>query len=220
MDIMQAMEERHSVRSYRDDPIPEDILEELRSAIAERNEAGGLNIQLVLGEPEAFSGILARGFKGVRNYLALVGGKAEDLDERVGYHGQHLALMAQQLGLNTCWVAGATCRRSRCGAEVGEGEKIVCFMALGYGVDGGRPHRNKPLESLCRTDTEMPEWFLNGMRAAMLAPTARNQQKFMIALEDGKVRAESTGGFYSHVDLGIVRCHFELGAGVGSFEWA
>jgi len=75
MDIMQAMEERHSVRSYRDDPIPEDILEELRSAIAERNEAGGLNIQLVLGEPEAFSGILARGFKGSGTILPSSAGR-------------------------------------------------------------------------------------------------------------------------------------------------
>ena len=66
----------------------------------------------------------------------------------------------------------------------------------------------------------LPDWFAAGMRAAQLAPTAMNQQKFLITLHEGNVvSAEATGGSYSGIDLGIVRCHFELGAQAVSCEW-
>ncbi|MFR4700307.1 MAG: nitroreductase, partial [Christensenellaceae bacterium] len=35
---------------------------------------------------------------------------------------------------------------------------------------------------------------------------------------EGKVSARATGGFYSKRDLGIVKYHFEIGA--GNFSWA
>ena len=35
----------------------------------------------------------------------------------------------------------------------------------------------------------MPQWFLNGVNAALLAPTAMNQQKFFFTLQpDGNVK--------------------------------
>ena len=55
---------------------------------------------------------------------------------------------------------------------------------------------------------------------ALLAPTAINQQKFKFSLHDGnKVSVKAGLGFYSKVDLGIVKYHFEIGAGVKNFEW-
>ena len=63
-------------------------------------------------------------------------------------------------------------------------------------------------------DTDnMPEWFSKGIEAVMLAPTAMNQQKFMFKIDDEKVSASSTGGFYSKIDLGIVKYHFEIASG-------
>lgn len=44
-------------------------------------------------------------FSNVRNYVALIGKKDAALDEKIGYYGEKIALRAQQLGLNTCWVA-------------------------------------------------------------------------------------------------------------------
>ena len=69
------------------------------------------------------------------------------------------------------------------------------------------------MSELCRVQGDMPEWFRNGMEAAMLAPTAVNQQKFLFTLDDDIVTAERTGGMYSLVDLGIVKYHFEIGSG-------
>ena len=60
----------------------------------------------------------------------------------------------------------------------------------------------------------MQEWFFNGMEAALLAPTAMNQQKFFFELSsDNKINAACGKGFYTKLDLGIVKYHFEIGSG-------
>lgn len=67
----------------------------------------------------------------------------------------------------------------------------------------------------------VPEWFENGIQAALLAPTAMNQQKFRFFLEDrNHVAAKAGLGPYTNVDLGIAKFHFEVGAGPDSFAWA
>lgn len=220
MDLEEAIRRRHSVRQYEERPIPPEVLAELREETAACNREGGLHIQLAADEPEAFQGILAHygSFRGVRNYWALIGPKGPELDEKLGYYGERLVLRAARLGLDTCWVA-LTFRRGKCRCAVAPGEKLVCVAALGYGVTHGVPHRSRPMEALCRVSGEMPGWFRSGMEAALLAPTATNQQKFLLTLEGNTVRAESTGGFYSKVDLGIVKYHFEAGAGISNFTW-
>lgn len=210
--IGEAIEGRHSVRSYDDKAIEREKIEELRRAVDECNKAGGLNIQLVTDEPRAFDSFMAHygKFSGVRNYIALVGRKGEN--ERLGYYGEKLVLLAQSMGLNTCWVA-LTFSKRKAGCRVGSGEKLLCAIALGYGNTQGVAHTSKGTEDLCKVQGEMPGWFRDGMEAVKLAPTAMNQQKFMFTLEGEKVTAERTGGPYSLVDLGIVKYHFEVGSG-------
>ncbi len=221
MELAEAMLNRHSVRSYKDDPIPEEIRMELLNEIWSCNKDGGLNIRLVVDEPQAFSGFLAHygKFRGVRNYIAMIGPKCDGLEERTGYYGERLVLKAQLLGLNTCWVA-LTFRKSKTKDLVKVGERLVCVIALGYGTTQGVPHNSKPLEKLSSVSGRMPGWFRSGMEAAQLAPTAMNQQKFSFTLAGNDiVTAESTGGSYSQVDLGIVKYHFEVGAGKDRFRW-
>ena len=81
------------------------------------------------------------------------------------------------------------------------------------------------MEQLCRLEEEgmeMPAWFRAGMEAAMTAPTAVNQQKFLLTLmRDGEtVKAKALMGPCSKMDLGIVKYHFEIGAGDHAFQWA
>ncbi len=221
MDSMQAIENRHSVRDYLEKRIDTEIVSKLNEEVALCNRESGLNIQLITEEPDAFGGLMAHygKFNHVTNYFALIGRKGPQLDETAGYYGEQLVLKAQQLGLNTCWVALTFSKgKSRC--VVKEGEKLVCVIALGYGKTQGVPHKSKLLEKLYEGNGKMPDWFLNGMKAAQLAPTATNQQKFLFTLFENKVSANATGGFYSKVDLGIVKKHFEIGAGAEQFEWA
>ena len=218
MELMEAIRSRHSVRQYTDKPIPPETLAALAAEVSRCNEAGGLHIQLVHDEPEAFRGVLAHygKFRGVRNYLTLVGPKGAD--EKLGYYGERLALEAVRLGLDTCWVA-LTFRKGKCPVAVAPGEKLVCVVALGYGETHGVPHQSKSLSEVCRAEGDLPEWFRSGVEAALLAPTATNQQKFLLTLSGDRVKAESTGGFYARVDLGIVKYHFEVGAGQDHFTW-
>ena len=103
MTQIEAIHARHSVHRYRPEAIPDETLAVLREAIEKVNAEGHLHVQLVTGEPKAFSGLMAYGsFSGVRNYLVMAGKKADDLDERIGYYGERLVLLAQQLGMNSC----------------------------------------------------------------------------------------------------------------------
>lgn len=54
----------------------------------------------------------------------------------------------------------------------------------------------------------------------MLAPTAVNQQKFYLEQKGDQAKPTGKGGFYSAIDQGIVRYHFEQGSGKGPSVWA
>lgn len=215
MDIMQVMEERHSVRQYTDRKIEGETLAALKEEISLINQSSGLDFQLVTDEPGAFTGFMPRygKFVNVRNYIGLIGPRNPELDEQIGYWGERVVLKAQELGLNTCWV-GMSFSKRRTKFHITGGEKLVCVLALGYGQTQGIAHSNRPLDQVTELTSPGTEWFKNGIKAAMLAPTAVNQQHFKISVEaDGKVKIVSTGGFFSKVDLGIVKYQFEAGAG-------
>ena len=228
MTLLEAIGARHSVRKYKDDPIPEDILSVLRDKVREINEEAGLHVQLVTDEPKAFSGIMAFGsFSGVKNYLIMAGRKGDDLDEKIGYYGEQLVLLAQTLGLNSCW-AGLSYSKIPGTYELADGEKIGCYIALGYGVTPGKGHKVKDIKEISNVSDVTPKWFSKGVDAAVLAPTAVNQQKFYLeylGFKDysklPKVAAKPVFSMigYSKMDLGIVKYHFEVGAGKENFEW-
>lgn len=213
MEILEIMQQRHSVRQYTDRAIEPEKRTVLDALTQEINRKAGLSVQIIYDDPKCFDSFMAHygKFAGVRNYIALVGKKAPGLDETLGYYGEELVLKAQELGLNTCWVA-LTHGKSK--AAVGRGEKEVCLTALGYGVTQGVEHKSRPMQELCTCGEPMPEWFRCGMNAAMLAPTAMNQQKFRFELlPDGTVKAACGSGFYTKLDLGIVKYHFEAVTG-------
>lgn len=212
MDILELMKVRHSVRQYSNKKIEDDKREALAALINECNKESGMHIQILFDEPNCFDSMMAHygKFSGVENYIALVGKKDGALDEKAGYYGERIVLKAQELGLNTCWVAMT---HGKSAADIREGEKQACIIALEYGDTQGVPHQSKPAEQLCSCASGMPDWFSRGMEAAMLAPTAMNQQKFYITLENGKVSAKAGKGFYAKMDLGIVKYHFETVTG-------
>ena len=216
MDIREAITERHSVRQFRDEPIADELVRELNELITEINEESGLNMQLILDDPECFDTLLGRygKFKNADNYVAIVGPRSmPDLDEKAGYYGQKLVLEAQMMGLRTCWVAG-TYGKGTCKADSEKDEKVVLVIAIGYGENDGKKHRSKPVSKVCSIDPEdMPVWFRNGVRAAMMAPTAVNQQRFRIDLGDDEAVITAGKGPLTKVDLGIVKYNFEAASG-------
>lgn len=224
MTLAEAIMQRHSVRNYLDKPIAEEALAALRAEISRINADSGLNIQLVTDEPRAFSaGVLKYGkFSGVSNYLVMAAPKGSDAEEAVGYRGEQLVLLAQTLGLNSCWV-GLTYKKIDGAFTLREGDVVHCVISLGYGTTAGVQHpQKKRLEEFVEAEGELPGWFRAGMEAVLLAPTAVNQQKFRFVLHEGS-RVEARPVFsmvgYTHIDLGIAKCHFEIGAGKDNFRW-
>lgn len=212
------MQERHAVRSYQNKPIDGETCARLSEIIDACNAESGLHIQLIVNEPKAFDSFMAHygKFYGVKNYVALIGKKAED--EKIGYYGEKVALAAQALGLNTCWVA-MSYKKVKTAFQIGTGEKLYCVLSLGYGVNDGVPHKSKSVNDVSIGYESAPEYFQKGVNAALLAPTARNQQKFVFSYADGKVSAKAGVGFYAKVDLGIAKYHFELGSGMEKIDW-
>lgn len=227
MTLLEAIEARHSVRHYIHKPLSDEIIAALQAEIDECNRLGNLNIQLVTNETKAFSGMMAYGsFSGVENYLVMVGRRDASLNERIGYYGEKLVLLAQQLGLNTCW-AGLSYRKVKGAYTIGTDEHIACMIALGYGETQGHAHKIKTIADVSNASDLTPAWFKKGVEAALLAPTAINQQKFYFehlpTQGDSKHRVKATRKFslvgYTEMDLGIAKLHFEIGAGKENFEW-
>ena len=264
MTIQEAIEARHSVRAYKDQPLSEEIVKVLEDEIVKLNDEGQLHIQLICNEPKAFQGTLAKygKFRNANNYLVMAGRKdaskreesntcfdstereqartkfnADDLDERIGYYGEHLVLLAQTLGLNTCWV-GLSYKKIPDTYVLEEGEVIKAYIAIGYGETQGSGHKIKTVEQVSNATDITPSWFKRGVEAALLAPTAVNQQKFSfeyVGMSKGGVRnvdnivegtrhqVRAKKGFsiigYTKMDLGIAKYHFEVGAGKANFDW-
>lgn len=220
MDYMEAIRARHSVRHYQNKPLTADVIAALRQEIETLNRESGLHIGLTVEEPGAFRNpIMHYGmFRGVRNYFTFACKKGVDMDEQIGYYGEKLVLFAQVLGLNTCWVALTYSKRKLC-AELAPDEMVRMVIALGYGETQGKQHKSRRLDEVCRTDGTMPEWFRRGVETALLAPTAVNQQRFRFTLQGNTVQAEALPGPCAKFDLGIVKLHFEIGAGTENFTW-
>jgi len=220
MTLEEAVISRRSIRKYTQESLSAEAVKTLQEKIEEVNHLGDLHLQLVLNEPKAFSGFQSYGkFVNARNYIVMAAGKGAD--ERVGYYGEQLVLLAQQLGLGSCWV-GLTYKKEPDFFQLRNGEKVYALISLGYAAEPGRAHKCKAVTEVSNADKNTPDWFNKGVEAALLAPTAINQQKFHLTFEAPDiVHAEkmfSLAG-YTAIDLGIVKCHFEIGAGAGKFRW-
>ncbi len=73
MTIQEAIEARHSVRAYKEQPLAEDAVKVLEEQIAALNKEQHLHIQLVVNEPKAFKGTLAKygKFRNANNYIVI-----------------------------------------------------------------------------------------------------------------------------------------------------
>ena len=228
MNLLEAIQARHSVRAYKEQPLAEDVVKVLEERIAELNRVGRLHMQLRQNEPKAFQGTLAKygKFRGGENYIVMAGKKADDLDDRIGSYGEDIVLLAQTLGLNTCWV-GLSYKKIPDTYVLEEGETIKAYITIGYGETQGVTHKIKTAEQVSNVSDNTPEWFRKGVEAALLAPTAVNQQKFSFeyaGIENNRHKVIAKKGFsligYTHMDLGIAKYHFEVAAGKENFEWA
>ena len=225
MITVETIRERHSVREYDGKPLSRAEFDALGAVVEEFARESGLGIQLVGDNPEVFNVIARFGLiRGCRTHVAFVvdDAKAGDVaaDEAIGYWGQKIVLAAQDMGLNTCWCA--LCSRKKSHAVVAPGKKIRLIIAVGHGKTQGFSRKTKSVEALSSVEcAKAPAWFAAAMEAAQLAPTAMNKQNFKITLlSDGKtVRIEAPQSGLNAIDQGIVRRNFEIAANESGTDW-
>ena len=215
--MKRAMNARHTVRQFDGTSLSESEKSILRSRVDELNKQYDLSIALIESEktPVNFMGKALLGGRGVYSYFILAADDRDGIDEMLGYTGSDLCLYAQMNGLNTWWMAGTFNRKYVEGFV--SGKKIVSIIAVGK--TQGVPHKSKEKDQVSKFEGEEPEWFKNGVEAALLAPTALNKQAFNITGKGNKVSLTYKSGPMSGIDKGIVKHHFELGAGKENFEW-
>ncbi len=231
MNLAEAIKVRTSRRTYLETPIAKEAVEKLNALIDEVNHQGKLGLKLIQNEATAF-GKLSKSygmFKGVRNYVLLIGRNEADTKEKLGYYGEKIVLLATQLGLGTCWVGG-TFDRSIGDLYIQEGELFCGVITIGHVeadkswkerlISKATHRKTKEISEMMKVEGDVPEWFHEGMRAVQKAPSAVNAQPVMFTYQKGIVSAYATSEKYGieRLDLGIAKLHFEIGAGGGVWE--
>ena len=100
-----------------------------------------------------------------------------------------------------------------------KGDKYPIGIAIGYGTTQGVQHKNRPVKDVADIEGK-PEWFIKGVESAMLAPTGMNAQKFRLDCDGEMVSLTGGKSVLKQIDLGIVKYHFECGAGKETFRWS
>ena len=218
MDFKEAMQKRHMVRKYTDKPLSDEIIAKINERIELNNKTYNLNMKLMINNSKGVSSIMKLIMaRGVNNFIILAGDVSGNLDERLGYSGADIMLYAQTLGLNTWWVGGTFNRSVR---RYVDNKKVTGIIAIGYGQTQGVPHKSKNVEDVSKYEgTIIPSWFISGVDGALLAPTALNKQDFMLIGNGNRVKIECSNGIFTGSNVGLIKYHFELGAGKGNFEW-
>lgn len=238
MTLIEAIESRISCRSYTEEPLGEDTLDELCTLAGQLSAAGGLRMVIVgpaEGGPQLR--LAARMFSGpVSTYAALIGADDDATRERVGYFGEKLVLQATQMGLGTCWVAG-TFDRDSVVVPLGADEVLHDVIPIGHmparqpfaqrTIRAGLRRRDKKPEALYDGPTPLaqaPTWVRAGIDAVLKGPSAVNEQP-VVFVQRGDVLTATLPRLkrnLEYTDLGIAKLHFQVGAeaagAVGTWE--
>jgi nitroreductase len=165
MEFSQLINRRYSVRAYKPDPVPDQLLQQvLEAARLAPTAANRQSFRLIVMRTEGREEELARlyhrpWFTQAPLVIAAVTVLAEawvrrdgknygDVDVSIAM--DHLILAATDAGLGTCWVAAfdpAVAREILC---LPEGVEPVAFTPLGYPADQLRPKERRPLADLVR----------------------------------------------------------------------
>ena len=218
----EAIQKRTSRRSYSGEMKREDA-RKLASEVAAANVEGKLSMRFLDDGSGLFGGVTKSYgmFSGVKSLIVLAGRKGDaHLEERCGYYGEKLVLIATQMGLGTCWVGG-TFDHARMEHSLDASMQLVAVITVGpvrenKGFVEKAVKRltglHKKAQELYSSSEVPPKWFLRGVEAASRAPSAINRQPVRFMLNEGAVTAFMPDDSRQFIDLGIAKLHFEIGA--------
>ncbi|KEO84646.1 nitroreductase family protein [Tumebacillus flagellatus] len=203
--LFEAVELRHSSRSYTGEPLAADTRQKLQTFLDSGWEPyPDSDTRAVLVEGTDQTSRIFKGFIGsygaVTNAPALIAIVA-NLDapyfyEAAGYMGEQCVLYATALGLETCWVGGFF-KPDEAGRIAGlkQNERVLAVVAVGSAKQGGMASlyeglfkfgstnrgKRKSLEEIHYIeDKTPPRWFFRALEAVQVAPSSFNKQPWHV----------------------------------------
>jgi nitroreductase len=234
MSIIEAIEQRKSIRSYTGESLSREHIERIICYIAGLKAPFGAQVRIEL--IHSFSGtkpvkLGTYGFiGGASDFLALIVEDGTLSEQSAAYLFEQVILFCTGLGLGTCWLGGAFSRKDfRKQLNLTANEKLKIVSPIGYISDKKRfsevftnaqKHHvsRKPFSSLffhqnfsTPLTEEQAGIYRQPLEMVRRAPSANNQQPWRIILDNSILH------FYQHsswigftgIDLGIALCHFE-----------
>lgn len=170
MSILKVIKERRSVRGYRPDPIPEEVL--LRVLDAARFSPSGKNLQpwkFILVREETLKQRLVEA-SGSQSFIAeapiviVACGFPDRCYSRMGNYMkswpvdvaiavEHLILQAQEEGLGTCWIGAFEEREIKSILNIPNGVRVLALTPLGYSDENPASRGRKSLEEIVSYDS-------------------------------------------------------------------
>ena len=166
--LLALLKSRRSIRRYRSDPVPDEMVEQLLEAgrwapsasnrqpwdfIVVRDEA----IRQQVAQHAAFYFIKWAQVEEAPLLIVLCGNVRnrfyrQFLHEDVGLAGSQIMLQAKALGLGTCWI-GALDRKAVAGIlKIPEHLEIVGLLTVGFPAEDPPPTSRKPLSEIAHYD--------------------------------------------------------------------
>ena len=228
MDIIQAMKERRSVRSFNGKPLSPEIIKDLKQIIDDSYTLFGGKITIRLKyfdlqgdfKPSTYGVI-----KGASDYFLMAIGEGEDSALTAGFQFEQIVLKAWEIGLGTCWIAG-TYKGSQFdqGEKWPEGEslKIICpvgvpekqrilekVMRFTVGSDKRKPFSELFFEDDFTKPLNPASKFGESLEMLRIAPSSTNSQPWRVLVKENEVLFYyKPKGPVSVLDTGIGICHF------------
>ena len=241
----EIIRNRKSVRTYKEQAIPEKILDQVRDYLEQ--DTGLFHVPVafsVLSAPE--TGVSSPVILGADTYVAGKYKKQRNAELSFGYAFEKFILYATSLGLGTVWLAATIDRKAfEKAVQLKEDEVMPAVTPIGYAAEkqsiresmmrkGMKSDSRSPFEELFFHDnfqnplneSNAGIWKLP-LEMVRLAPSATNKQPWRVVAEKDQVHfyerktkgyaTEATGDIQK-VDLGIALCYFEIGAEEGEIK--
>lgn len=165
MEFFEAINRRYSVRGYKSDPVPDDVLEQVleagrRAPTACNKQPFRVVVLHTREREEELARVYGRGwFSQAPIVLAVValpdeawcsqaGKSYADVDAAIVM--DHMILAATALGLGTCWVAAFDDAAAREVLGLPRGVEPIAFTPLGYAERAPAGTVRRPLADLVR----------------------------------------------------------------------
>lgn len=228
MNIIEAMRERRSVRTFDGNGLSPEQVSQLEQIIDESNSPFGGSVSIKLKKFDKKEGYKPSTYgmiKGAEDFFLLAIGNDEASALSAGYRFEQVVLKSWQLGLGTCWIA-ATFKGSDFdkGMTWPEGEelKVICpvgasekisikekLTRLALGSKNRKPFNDLFFYNNFSTVVPEDNQFREALEMLRLAPSDTNSQPWRALVDGNNVH------FYykpkspaAVLDLGIGICHF------------